>query len=102
MINTTSTVVHGVLTTILGVIAQTSLYIPGFDPQPLSVDVIGAADGVTTYQIAVGTPGDTLDGFGTGQCSDYIYCCLKFDHRMAILSISDSHRGSELRGGDIW
>ncbi|EIW84727.1 hypothetical protein CONPUDRAFT_149596 [Coniophora puteana RWD-64-598 SS2] len=37
------------------VAADMSLYIPGFDPQPLSVSIIGAgSDGRTTYQVVPG------------------------------------------------
>ncbi|KDQ61238.1 hypothetical protein JAAARDRAFT_204974 [Jaapia argillacea MUCL 33604] len=43
--------------TIPVVFAGTSLYIPGFDPQPLSVSEIGAgSDGRTTWQV-IGVPG---------------------------------------------
>jgi len=37
------------------VAADMSLYVPGFDPQPLSVSIIGAgSDGRTTYQVVPG------------------------------------------------
>jgi len=43
--------------------AQTSLYLPGFDPQPLSVNVIGVGgDGETTYQVVPGEPTGTWVG----------------------------------------
>ncbi|KII92960.1 hypothetical protein PLICRDRAFT_696217 [Plicaturopsis crispa FD-325 SS-3] len=49
--------------------AQVSLYIPGFDEQPLSVNVLGVgSDGQTTYEILPGTATGTFDEvpfFGT-------------------------------------
>ncbi|KIY52220.1 hypothetical protein FISHEDRAFT_70164 [Fistulina hepatica ATCC 64428] len=52
------------------VFAQTSLYIPDFDPQPVSVSVIGVdSQGRTTYQLQPGvvTNSDEGQGFdGTG------------------------------------
>lgn len=55
----------------VGVAAQTSLYIPGFDPQPVSANVLGVgSDGRTTWQIQPGQPSGTLSdvGFiGTGE-----------------------------------
>ncbi|KAI0069835.1 hypothetical protein K474DRAFT_1680627 [Panus rudis PR-1116 ss-1] len=45
--------------------AQTSLFIPGFDPQPLSVSQVGAgSDGKTTFAIVPGTPSGTLQDIG--------------------------------------
>ncbi|KAH7929660.1 hypothetical protein BV22DRAFT_1029289 [Leucogyrophana mollusca] len=52
--------------------ADVSLYMPGFDPQPLSVNVLGAgSDGLTTYEVVPGEPTGTWVGqdpafFGTG------------------------------------
>jgi len=44
-------------------LAQTSLYIPGFDPQPLSADILGTdAQGRTTWAIHAGTPTGTFIG----------------------------------------
>jgi hypothetical protein len=43
------------------VIAETSLYIPGFDEQPVSVDVIGVGpDGRTTWEIVPSKPTGTV------------------------------------------
>jgi len=49
-----------------GVAAQQSLYIPGFDPQPVTASVLGvAADGShTTWGIAPGQPSGTLSDVG--------------------------------------
>lgn len=42
-------------------IAETSLYIPGFDEQPVSVDVLGVGpDGRTTWQIVPSKPTGTV------------------------------------------
>ncbi len=53
--------------------AVTSLYFPGFDPQSLSVDVLGVEGDKTTYAVQKGVYTDSLDdesGFeGTGTCS---------------------------------
>jgi len=52
--------------------ADVSLYMPGFDPQPLSVSVVGAgSDGLTTYQVVAGQPTGSWIGqdpafYGTG------------------------------------
>lgn len=46
----------------LGVVAQTSLYIPGFDPQAISVSELGVgSDGETTWLLAPGASSGTLD-----------------------------------------
>lgn len=43
----------------------TSLYIPGFDPQPVTANELGAgSDGYTTYVIAPGVTSGTLDDYG--------------------------------------
>ena len=43
------------------VVAETSLYIPGFDEQPVSVDIIGVGpDGRTTWQIVPSKPTGTI------------------------------------------
>ncbi|TDL24903.1 hypothetical protein BD410DRAFT_785633 [Rickenella mellea] len=43
-------------------LADISLFIPGFDEQPLSASEIGAGpDGRTTYEIAAGAPTSTFD-----------------------------------------
>ncbi|KAK0463605.1 uncharacterized protein EV420DRAFT_1638532 [Desarmillaria tabescens] len=56
-----------------GALGQTSLYVPGFDSQALSVEVAGVADGHTTFLIQPGS--DATDGFvGTAtlvEGSDY-------------------------------
>ncbi|CCL99625.1 uncharacterized protein FIBRA_01644 [Fibroporia radiculosa] len=45
--------------------AITSLYIPGFDPQPVTANVLGVgADGATTYLIAPGVSSGTFDDSG--------------------------------------
>lgn len=54
-----------------GVTAQTSLYIPGFDPQPISADIMGVdSEGRTTWALhkgaATGTTDDGSDFVGTG------------------------------------
>ncbi|THH01650.1 hypothetical protein EW026_g1087 [Hermanssonia centrifuga] len=42
---------------------QTSLYIPGFDPQPVAANELGVgADGETTWLLAPGVSSGTLDG----------------------------------------
>jgi len=47
------------------VIAETSLYIPGFDPQPVTANELGVgADGATTWLIAPGQPSGTLSDLG--------------------------------------
>ncbi|KZP10875.1 hypothetical protein FIBSPDRAFT_198690 [Athelia psychrophila] len=50
-------------------LGQVSLYVPGFDPQPLSVNELGAgSDGRTTWEILPGTPTGTFEEaafFGT-------------------------------------
>ncbi|OJT08711.1 hypothetical protein TRAPUB_437 [Trametes pubescens] len=44
-------------------VAQTSLYVPGFDPQAITVDVEGVdAQGRTTYLIGPGASSGTFDG----------------------------------------
>ncbi|TCD67298.1 hypothetical protein EIP91_000321 [Steccherinum ochraceum] len=49
----------------LGAVAQTSLYIPGFDPQPVSANMLGVgSDGRTTWQIAPGTASGSLSDNG--------------------------------------
>ena len=52
-------------------IAQTSLYIPGFDPQPVTANNLGVGpDGQTTWLIAPGVSSGTLDDngfFGPGE-----------------------------------
>lgn len=48
-----------------GVYAQTSLYIPGFDPQPVTANVLGVgADGLTTWLIAPGVTSGSFDDYG--------------------------------------
>ncbi|KAH8106948.1 hypothetical protein BXZ70DRAFT_915767 [Cristinia sonorae] len=50
---------------VLSVVAQTSLYIPGFDPQPVTADVLGVgSDGRTTWKIAPGQSSGGLDDNG--------------------------------------
>jgi hypothetical protein len=50
------------LTWILGAAAQTALFVPGFDPQPISADIIGVGtDGRTTYLLHPGTATGTED-----------------------------------------
>lgn len=45
--------------------ALTSLYIPGFDPQPVTADELGVgSDGQTTWLIAPGVSSGTLDDSG--------------------------------------
>lgn len=55
----------------IAALAQTSLFIPGFDPQPISADILGVdAQGRTTWALHKGAPTDTFDdsGFvGTGE-----------------------------------
>ncbi|KAF9242101.1 hypothetical protein BU15DRAFT_60605 [Melanogaster broomeanus] len=52
--------------------ADMSLYLPGFDPQPISVNIEGVgADGETTYEVVAGQPTGTWIGqpapfIGTG------------------------------------
>ena len=42
--------------------AQTALFVPGFDPQPISADVVGVgADGRTTYLLHPGAATGTED-----------------------------------------
>ncbi|KZT27903.1 hypothetical protein NEOLEDRAFT_1130398 [Neolentinus lepideus HHB14362 ss-1] len=56
--------------TALSVQAQTSLYIPGFDDQPLSASLIGVgSDDRTTWAIMSGAVTGTVDDAfdGTGQ-----------------------------------
>ncbi|KAG5718968.1 hypothetical protein E4T56_gene103, partial [Termitomyces sp. T112] len=43
-------------------VAQTSLYIPGFDPQPISADILGVdAQGRTTWALHQGALTDTFE-----------------------------------------
>ena len=53
--------------------AQTSLFIPGFDAQPVSANIIGVgSDGRTTWELKPGVTSGSFDdsGFaGTGQCA---------------------------------
>ncbi|KAJ3478103.1 hypothetical protein NLI96_g9988 [Meripilus lineatus] len=45
--------------------AQTSLYIPGFDPQPVSASQLGiGADGRTTWELKPGVTSGTFDEIG--------------------------------------
>ncbi|PCH37920.1 hypothetical protein WOLCODRAFT_22946 [Wolfiporia cocos MD-104 SS10] len=45
--------------------ATSSLYVPGFDPQPITVNELGVgSDGATTYIIAPGVTSGTLDQYG--------------------------------------
>jgi len=45
--------------------AQTSLYIPGFDPQPVSASEVGVgADGRTTWELAPGVTSGTYEDIG--------------------------------------
>lgn len=56
---------------LLDALAQTSLYVPGFDPQPLSAKQVGVADGRTTWELVAGQPTGTFDNSdfpGTGSC----------------------------------
>ncbi|CAL1705476.1 unnamed protein product [Somion occarium] len=47
------------------VVAQTSLYIPGFDPQPISANEVGVGeDGRTTWQLQPGVTSGSFDDFG--------------------------------------
>jgi len=49
----------------VSVSAQTSLFIPGFDPQPLSADILGVdTQGRTTWALHPGSPTDTLNDAG--------------------------------------
>lgn len=49
----------------LGTAAQTTLYIPGFDPQPITADVLGVgADGQTTWLLGPGVSSGALDDIG--------------------------------------
>ncbi|KAF8969591.1 hypothetical protein BDZ97DRAFT_1754435 [Flammula alnicola] len=56
--------------------SSTALYIPGFDPQPISADVIGVGpDGRTTWALHQGKPDATdtasyADFIGTGKHGD--------------------------------
>ncbi|KAF9075193.1 hypothetical protein BDP27DRAFT_1315659 [Rhodocollybia butyracea] len=46
------------------VVAQsTSLYVPGFDPQPIDANIIGTADGSTTWALSPGSATDGDQGF---------------------------------------
>jgi hypothetical protein len=48
--------------------AETSLYLPDFDPQPISADVLGVGpDGETTYLIQAGQPTGTFSTFDPEQ-----------------------------------
>ncbi|KAH9843131.1 uncharacterized protein C8Q71DRAFT_736018 [Rhodofomes roseus] len=44
--------------------ALTSLYIPGFDPQPVTANLLGSQDGVTSYVIAPGVSSAGMDDYG--------------------------------------
>lgn len=47
------------------VYAQTSLYIPGFDPQPISVNQLGVgSDGRTTWELQPGVTSGSFDDIG--------------------------------------
>ncbi|THH23100.1 hypothetical protein EUX98_g8078 [Antrodiella citrinella] len=64
------TIVAALVASAAGVAGQAALYIPGFDPQPVTADFVGAdSDGHTTWRIAPGQPSGSIteDGgvFGT-------------------------------------
>jgi hypothetical protein len=63
------------LTGLLDVSADTSLFIPGFDPQPLSVGDLGTdGQGRTTWEIVPGSLTGTFSEpafIGTGACSAF-------------------------------
>ncbi|KAH9917456.1 uncharacterized protein B0H18DRAFT_1034778 [Fomitopsis serialis] len=44
--------------------ALTSLYIPGFDPQPVTANLLGSQNGVTSYVIAPGVSSAGMDDHG--------------------------------------
>jgi len=46
------------------VFAQTSLFIPGFDPQPISADILGVESGRTTWALHKGAVTGTFDDSG--------------------------------------
>jgi len=55
----------GLVSCVTFVTAQASLYIPGFDPQPINAEVLGVgADGATTWLLQPGMPSGTLDDSG--------------------------------------
>jgi hypothetical protein len=65
-------------------LSQTSLFIPGFDPQPLSADILGVdAQGRTTWAVHAGSPTDTFNDSpfpGTGTWSNHQKdACIKLD-----------------------
>ncbi|KAJ4487857.1 hypothetical protein J3R30DRAFT_3400513 [Lentinula aciculospora] len=59
-----SIVIVGLAAGLQSVIAQsTSLYIPGFDPQPISADIVGVdSSGYTTWDLHPGSVTDDTDG----------------------------------------
>jgi hypothetical protein len=44
----------------------TSVFLPDFDPQAVSMAQVGAADGTTTYNLVAGKPTGTLEAFPAG------------------------------------
>lgn len=73
--------------------AITSLYIPGFDPQPVTANELGVgSDGLTTWLIAPGVSSGTLDDsgfFGPG-----MLIVKEIRSAWTILIIFPSHSGS--------
>jgi len=65
MVQTPFTSLVAAFTFIGFVSAQTSLFIPGFDPQPISAKELGAgSDGRTTWELIPGVTSGTFDDYG--------------------------------------
>lgn len=57
--------VTNLLRMVLAAVAQTSLFIPGFDPQPISASVAGVGpDGRTTWVLQPGVKSGSFDDIG--------------------------------------
>ncbi|KAK0482572.1 hypothetical protein IW261DRAFT_1038765 [Armillaria novae-zelandiae] len=59
-----------------GALGQTSLYVPGFDAQALSVEVAGVADGHTTFIIQPAADATDSQFVGTGTRSSAFLSCI--------------------------
>lgn len=53
--------------------AVTTVFIPGFDPQPVTANLIGSQGGVATYVIAPGVSSGGLDDYGFDGPGSFCY-----------------------------
>lgn len=72
--------------------AQTSLFIPGFDPQPISAAIIGVgSDGRTTWQLQPGVTSGSLEDIGligTGQYAPFVISKIEIDYSISATLIA--------------